>query len=161
MLNRTRRGGILASGTSFIRAGEDGKGIASRWYPQTIVTRLRHISTYVDKQALRFVEGDGMKLLASSSMTTDVSVFVDPPYTAGTKCPGARLYSHHNIDHALLFSLLADTKVDFLMTYNRSQDIIDLIHRHRFTAVRVNMKTTHHARIEELVVTPRPIFSDV
>ena len=31
VLNRTRRGGILAAGASLTRTGENGKGIASRW----------------------------------------------------------------------------------------------------------------------------------
>ena len=36
VLNRTRRGGILAPGAALSRAGENGKGVASRWYPQTL-----------------------------------------------------------------------------------------------------------------------------
>lgn len=31
--NRTLHGGILADGASFLKHGENGKGIASRWYP--------------------------------------------------------------------------------------------------------------------------------
>ena len=158
VLNRTRRGGILASGTSFIRAGENRKGIASRWYPKTLVGRLRKIADCAKSQKLRFVEGDGMTLLSSSSMNDDVAVFVDPPYTVGRKRPGMRLYLHHKIDHERLFSVLSETKVDFLMTYNKSPDILDLIKRHRFEVVRVDMKTTHHTRVEELIVTPERLF---
>jgi hypothetical protein len=34
--NRVNRGGILANGASFIKNGENGKGITSRWYPETL-----------------------------------------------------------------------------------------------------------------------------
>jgi DNA adenine methylase len=33
--NRIYRGGILASGVGMLKYGENGKGIKSRWYPQT------------------------------------------------------------------------------------------------------------------------------
>ena len=46
MLNRTRRGGILAPGASLNRTGENGKGIASRWYPETIIDRLNEIENH-------------------------------------------------------------------------------------------------------------------
>ena len=45
-LNRTRRGGILAPGASLARVGENGNGVASRWYPITLVKRLREIARY-------------------------------------------------------------------------------------------------------------------
>ena len=57
VLNRTRRGGILAKGASFSRQGENGRGILSRWYPETLATRLSAIQEYADRIA--FVEGDG------------------------------------------------------------------------------------------------------
>lgn len=34
--NRVNRGGILANGASFIKNGENGKGITSRCYPATL-----------------------------------------------------------------------------------------------------------------------------
>jgi DNA adenine methylase len=38
--NRTLHGGILAEGSGFIKYGENGKGIRSRWYPATLAKRL-------------------------------------------------------------------------------------------------------------------------
>ena len=34
--NRTFHGGILAEGAGFLKHGENGKGIISRWYPATL-----------------------------------------------------------------------------------------------------------------------------
>ena len=156
VLNRTRRGGILAPGASLSRVGENGKGVASRWYPETIVSRLWKISDWSDRIA--FCETDGMKLLETLSAVENAAVFVDPPYTAGGKRAGKRLYSNHEIDHTRLFQVLADGKANFLMTYDRAPEIVDLIKQHSFSAVEVTMKNTHHARVAELVITRLPVF---
>ena len=158
VLNRTRRGGILASGASFSRAGENGKGLASRWYPETIAKRLGEITGHSDR--IGFCETDGMKLLSAllPEVGGDVVLFVDPPYTAGGKRAGKRLYAHSEIDHPLLFEILAENEADFLMTYDLSNEIATLVREHGFHAVQVIMKNTHHARIPELVITSRPVF---
>ena len=155
VLNRTRRGGILAPGASLSRAGESGKGVASRWYPQTLMSRLHRIGAYADR--IDFRETDGMRLLEKHAGTPDSVVFADPPYTAGGKRAGRRLYTHHRIDHPRLFQLLADTRADFMLTYDYAPEIADLIHQHGFHAVQVTMKNTHHARLPELVVTGEPL----
>ena len=158
VLNRTRRGGILARGASLSRAGENGKGIASRWYPETIVNRLQAIAEHVDR--IDFCETDGIKLLYTllANCGPGTVVFADPPYTAGGKRAGRRLYTHSEIDHARLFEMLADSGADFLMTYDQTFEIISLARKHGFHVVRVIMKNTHHARIPELIITPKPVF---
>ena len=156
VLNRTRRGGILAPGASFSRVGENGKGIASRWYPETINARLQKISDWADRIA--FCETDGMKLLETLGGLEEAAVFVDPPYTAGGKRAGKRLYSNHEVDHSRVFRMLADSNANFLMTYDRAPEIVDLINDHSFSAVEVTMKNTHHARLPELVITREPLF---
>lgn len=164
VLNRTRRGGILAPGASFSRSGEAGKGVASRWYPETIVKRLRKIAVYSDK--ITFCETDGVKLLERElnrhnldhETKTDQVVFVDPPYTAGGKRAGKRLYTHNEIDHVRLFGILADSQSSFLMTYDKAPEIVSLSMKHGFHIVQVTMKNTHHAKVPELIITPKPVF---
>ncbi len=165
VLNRTRRGGILAPGAALSRAGENGKGVASRWYPETIVGRLREIAEHADRIGFRETDGIGLleELLearAGSALEnpSDPVVFADPPYTAGGKRAGRRLYTHNEIDHHRLFELLADSGARFLMTYDRSSEIVALSRKHGFHAVQVTMKNTHHARIPELIITPEPVF---
>lgn len=158
VLNRTKRSGILAPGASFTRTGENGKGLTSRWYPKTIVKRLRHIDACADR--IVFCEGDGMKLLKSMALIEDAVIFVDPPYTAGGKRAGRRLYAHHQLDHARLFEMLSNSNVDFLMTYDMAPSIVALVRKHQFAAVRVAMKNSHHALIRELVITRHALFTD-
>ena len=159
VLNRTRRGGILAPGASLSKEGEDGKGVASRWYPDTLIRRLEAVGDYSDR--ITFCETDGLLLLDTvlSHHDQDIVVFVDPPYTAGGKRAGRRLYAHSDIDHERLFEILDTTSVNFLMTYDYSAEILALIDRHAFYAVRVDMKNTHHALLPELIITPTPVFS--
>lgn len=160
VINRTRRGGILANGASYSKVGENGKGIASRWYPATLIRRIEAISLHARR--LRFAETDGLALLDSLSGAlrgSDIRVFLDPPYTAGGKRAGQRLYSHADIDHAALFRIVADCKCNFMMTYDCAPEILALVRRHEFHAVKVYMKNTHHNMIPELVITNSPIFA--
>ena len=159
VLNRTRNSGIMAPGAALIRNGENGKGIASRWYPDTLARRLAAITAHAGR--IDFREGDAMALLAPllDAYGRGAAVFVDPPYTAGGKRAGARLYSHSEIDHARLFAILADSRANFLMTYDRAPEIARLVARHGFHAAEVRMKNAHHDRIPELAITRDRMFS--
>ena len=160
VLNRTRRGGILAPGASFIRTAGNGRDIAARWYPETLVRRLAEIQRHADR--LVFLEGDGMKALPAllRGWGKAAAVFVDPPHAArGGKSAGTRLHSHSEADHAGLFPMLAESGTNFLMTHDASAEIVGLVRRHGFAAARVQMKNSHHDRVAELVITPDPLFA--
>ena len=157
VLNRTRRGGVLAPGASLSKNGENGKGVASRWYPGTLCTRIRAIHEH--RNRLDFYEGDGLRYLEALAGNEGAAFFVDPPYTAGGKRAGSRLYAHSTIDHAKLFDVLATARPNFLMTYDCSDEVVDLVRRHDFAAVVVEMKNGHHARMRELVITRDPVFA--
>lgn len=158
VLNRTRRGGILAPGASLTNSGENGKGVASRWYPTTLCRRLEAIAAY--SKQLTFLEGDGLKLAEIIADRDDTCFFIDPPYTAGGgKKAGKRLYVHNEVDHVRLFEAMADKRTNFLMTYDLSAEIVQLICRFHFHAATVTMKTTHHERTPELVITRETLFT--
>ena len=160
VLNRTKRAGILAPGASFLESGEDARGIGSRWYPDTLVKRLQEIGKHAKNIA--FYEGDSMRILEPllRGWGRKAAVFVDPPYTGkGGKGAGSRLYKHCTIDHARLFGILDRSRANFLMTYDGAQEIVDLIHMHRFYAVRVEMNNAHYRPLSELVITREKLFS--
>lgn len=159
VLNRTRRGGILAPGASMLKNGENGKGIHSRWYPETLASRLDTIIEFVDR--ITFLEGDGLKFLPVilENHGKRTALFLDPPYTAhGGKRAGSRLYVHSDIDHAHLFSILAECKCNFLMTYDPAPEIIELAHAYRFSMALVSMKSCHHRVTSEILITRHAIF---
>lgn len=158
VLNRTRRGGVLAPGAASIRRGEDGRGIASRWYPDTLIERLRKIQKHADKFVIHC--DDGVKWLRDTRHKAGACFFIDPPYTArGGKRAGARLYAHNAVDHAALFRALAESAANFLMTYDCSEEIVALVARHSFHAAAVTMKNGHHAHMRELVITRERLFA--
>ncbi len=148
--NRINRGGILAPGAGVHKYGEDGKGIKSRWYPQTLKRRILDIVAVRDRIA--FIEGDGMAVLQQNAHRTDVVFFIDPPYTASDKRAGTRLYKHFEIDHEELFRIATTLAGDFLMTYDDAKEVRDLAMRHGLDMETIGMKSTHHAKMTELLV---------
>lgn len=148
--NRVYHGGILAPGSGLIKLGENGKGITSRWYPQTLARRIRDIAQVVG--SLCFVQGDGIAVLAQYAGHQDLAAFIDPPYTASTKRAGSRLYTHSSIDHAALFACCARLQGDFLLTYDNAPEVREMAVSHGFDIHLVPMKNTHHAQMYELLI---------
>jgi DNA adenine methylase len=148
--NRTLHGGILAEGSGFLKYGENGKGIRSRWYPATLAKRLvnlDHVAHRID-----FRCGDGLKVIQEFASQSDVVYFIDPPYTAGGKKAGKRLYKHSEIDHERLFKICESVRGDFLMTYDNADEVKLMARRHGFQMRLIPMTNTHHATMEELVI---------
>jgi len=148
--NRTFHGGILAEGSGFLKYGENGKGIHSRWYPTTIAKRFLSLNTIADR--IDFRSYDGLKVMQEFADRHDTIYFIDPPYTAGGKKAGKRLYKHYDIDHAHLFDVCETLKGNFLMTYDNAEEVKKMARIHRFQMRLIPMNNTHHATMEELVI---------
>lgn len=148
--NRTQRSGIMAPGASLMKKGENDKGVASRWYPQTLVNRIRRIVQY--KHRIEFICGDGMELIMLYKDRDKAAFFVDPPYTAGGKQAGKRLYAFNDIDHERLFDLMAAVRGEFLVTYSETPEVVSMAEKRGFTMFRVPMMNSHHARMFELLI---------
>jgi len=148
--NRVNRGGILAPGAGKVKKGENDKGIASRWYPETLSKRIRKIHRIRDR--LTFVEGDGLVEIQKYLQKPDVAFFIDPPYTSGGKKAGSRLYTHSELDHDELFRLCSKLSGDFLMTYSNDETTRQLARKHKLVMREIAMKNTHHAKMTELLV---------
>lgn len=145
--NRVSRGGILAPGAGLVKEGEAGKGIASRWYPETIIRRIQELNLRSDR--FDFQEGDGFCAIERYASEANVALFVDPPYPKA----GRRLYRFHDIDHRALFTLLAAAKGPVLITYDHSEEIQSLASEFGFDFELVPMKSTHHERKFELLIS--------
>lgn len=148
--NRTFHGGILAEGSGFLKYGENGKGIRSRWYPGTLAKRLLNLS-YVASR-IDFRCDDGLKVMREFVANPDAVYFIDPPYTAGGKKAGKRLYKHYNLDHERLFTVCESLKGDFLITYDNAEEVKRMARSHGFQMRLIPMTNTHHATMEELVI---------
>ncbi len=148
--NRVNRGGILAHGAGRIKNGEAGKGIRSRWYPRTLAKRIQNITSLHEQ--ITFVHGDGMRVLKQYVDHPDVAFFIDPPYTVSGKKAGNRLYTYSEVDHQALFEIASQLRGDFLMTYDDTDEVRSLAHLHNFDMQAVAMKSTHHAKMQELLI---------
>ncbi len=148
--NRVNRGGILAAGAGRLKHGENGRGLASRWYPRTLQKRIRDICAI--RERLAFIHGDGLETIRQNLHRGDAVFFIDPPYTAAPKKPGRRLYTCSDIDHEALFGLVARLAGDFLMTYDNVEAVSELARQHNLDMQPVAMKNTHHARQTELLI---------
>lgn len=148
--NRVYHGGILADGSGMIKNGEKGKGIRSRWYPETLVKRIMDIEKVADK--IDFIEGDGMEVIRKYSDDESAVFFIDPPYTAGGKKAGKRLYRFCDLDHQALFRATSAVRGDFLITYDNADEVYELARDHALDVQVVSMKGTHHITHKELLI---------
>lgn len=146
--NRVQRGGILAPGAGLTKVGENGRGMASRWYPETLKRRIAEIGDIRIRSRIRFIEGDGITVMREHARRADVVFFIDPPYTVA----GGRLYTFSDIDHEELFDVTSQVAGDFLMTYDNTDYIRNLAERFGFQTRLVAMKSTHHAKMTELLI---------
>lgn len=150
--NRVKRGGILAPGAGQLKFGEAGKGILSRWYPNTLAQRISRIASL--REHLAFFQKDGFAVLAEYTNDGEAVFFIDPPYTAGKngKRAGQRLYTHSELDHERLFDSVSQVRGDFLMTYENSQEVRNLARLYRLDTRLIPMKNTHHTNMMELLI---------
>ena len=148
--NRTLHGGILAEGSGLLKNGENGKGIKSRWYPQTLAKRILNLDTIREK--MTFLKSDALEILPNYAQNRQAVFFIDPPYTAGGKKAGKRLYRHCNLNHEQLFQIAETLQGDFIMTYDHAEEVKNLTRDHNFQMRLIPMSNTHHAQMFELVI---------
>jgi len=150
--NRTFHGGILAQGSGLLKNGENGKGIRSRWYPETLCQRVMAIAEV--RRRIKFTRGDGLLYLRDSLNDQSSVFFIDPPYTAGGKGKraGRRLYTHNDLNHEALFDLAQKVTGDFLMTYDNDPEVLEMAHQRKFDTQVVPMKNTHNTEMVELLI---------
>lgn len=145
--NRTNHGGILTKGAGVLKNGENGKGISSRWYPNTLVKRIQDI--VINKDNITFIKGDAFDFFNNNYYNDNTYFFIDPPYTVA----GKRLYTHNDVNHDELFRKISLMKSHYLVTYDKSDFVISLIEKYRLKWKTIPMTTTHHVLKEEILIS--------
>ena len=105
--NRTNHGGILAKGSGKIKTGEGGKGLSSRWYPETLVRRITEANKLRDK--IQFINEDAFNIMRQQQNNSNAYFFIDPPYTIA----GRRLYNLFDVDHRQIFEIISKLQGHF------------------------------------------------
>ena len=145
--NRASRSGIMAEGAGLIKTGENGRGIASRWYPATLQERIRGIkklSCLVD-----FVLGDGFAVMEEHLHEKTTALFIDPPYTVASR----RLYRHNDVDHERLFSLASQHQGPCLLTYDDTKEVRTWAKKYGVLCKNVAMQNAHLDKKKELLIS--------
>lgn len=148
--NRTQRGGIMAPGAGLVKTGEAGRGLRSRWYPETLVKRIEFLRTV--RNRIDFTHADAFDVIRRFSVDPNVCFLIDPPYTAGGKNAGKRLYTHNEVNHSELFALMSTVRGSVMMTYDDTREIHELARRYGYVVERIPMKNTHHEILHELII---------
>ena len=136
----------MAEGAGLIKTGENGRGLNSRWYPETLARRIREINQQKDR--ITFIENDGFDLIEEHKADAEAVFYIDPPYTIAAR----RLYKIWKMDQAKLFAAMASCRGDFLMSYDNTAEIVALAKKHGFEWQPIAMKNTHHAKMTELLI---------
>jgi DNA adenine methylase len=144
--NRVQRGGIMAPGAGLVKTGENGRGLHSRWYPETLARRIGEIASI--RERFSFIDGDGLDVIRRYADDDNAAFFVDPPYTVAAR----RLYPHWQVDHAGLFALLAKVKGDVLFTYDNTKEVASLAFEFGFETEPIASKTAVQARQDKLLI---------
>jgi DNA adenine methylase len=144
--NRVQRGGIMAEGAGLVKTGENGRGLNSRWYPETLARRIQEIAGV--RERFSFIEGDAFEVVRRYADDETTAFFADPPYTVASK----RLYAHWQVDHRSLFGLLASVKGDVLLTYDNTHEIAALASEFDFETQAIASRAAKHAKLDKVLV---------
>ena len=144
--NRVQRGGIMAPGAGFVKTGEGGKGLGSRWYPETLARRL--LAIHEQRERLHFIHGDAFSNFRRYGNAQSSAMYVDPPYVKAAR----RLYSCWSVDHQAIFERCRDLRGDVLMSYDHTSEVTDWATQMNFDTRAISMKNTHHATMSELLI---------
>lgn len=150
LLNRISRGGIMAPGAGWLNRGEAGKGIHSRWYPETLAKRIEAIHAL--RKKFTFISGDGLAALSDFSASPQTVAFVDPPYVAKGRGAGLRLYRHYDVDCETLFNKTRDFSGPMIITYHRSEIVQRYAKEAGIECHTVTMHTAHSAAKRQLIL---------
>lgn len=145
--NRVRRAGIMTESASLLKHGENGRGVRSRWYPETLRRRIEKIAE--NRKKITFLHQDGIDFIRRRCANKKIAFFVDPPYTVA----GQRLYTHSDIDHRKLFQTVSRVQGNLLMTYDNTAEVRALAREFGFKTKRVQMRTSHHSQKAELLIS--------
>ena len=154
LLNRISRGGIMAAGSGWLNQGENGNGIHSRWYPETLAQRVE--LTRALRTKITFVEGDGLDLLRNFINDRRAVAFVDPPYVVRGRGAGARLYSYCDVDCDKLFEIIRAFCGGMVITYHRSVVVERLAGESGLERHTVTVQTGHSRCKRELIMYKAP-----
>jgi DNA adenine methylase len=145
--NRVSRAGLLTSDSGNLRKGENGNGIGSRWYPDTLIKRIREVNSASNR--IDFKQGDGLETMSKHSDGVDIAFFIDPPYPK----TGNRLYNYHDVCPRTVIEVSDSLNGSFLVTYNKRDEIFKILANKDMKIYDVKSSNSHNNDKTELIIT--------
>lgn len=144
----------MAPGAGWLNKGEDGHGIHSRWYPDTLADRIKTSNALRNK--VTFVNGDGLEVLKEFAADPRAVAFVDPPYVVRGRGAGRRLYAYCDVDCDKLFEIIRTFAGAMVITYHRSVIVERLADAAGLERHTVTVQTGHTRWKRELIMYKSP-----
>jgi len=114
--NRISRGGILAPGAGIVKQGENGKGLLSRWYPETLRKRILDIGAI--RGRIRFVlDHEELFRLAGAIRGDFLMTYDDAEEVRALAVRHrfeTRLVAMNSTHHATMYELLIGRNLDWI-----------------------------------------------
>ena len=134
-----------------LKQGERNRGPFSRWYPETLIKRIKRIKRVRCKISL--VEGDGIRFLCKRRNRKNDIYFIDPPYSFSKNGAGRRLYSHFEVPHKELLKALKQLSGRFLVTYDDDRSIEQLAKTNKLAFKGIRMRNSNYITKKELLIS--------
>ena len=155
--NRTARGGVIGSTGGLLRRGENGNGVFSRWYPDTLAKRVEAIKSKLG--SITFSPNDGFELIEKLAPSSSSVLFLDPPYSYAKTSAGHRLYGHSDVSFERLIDVCRVAKARYVLCYEDS----DVVRRAAATigaiCRTVKVRNSHNALTKEVIISNDPVVA--
>jgi DNA adenine methylase len=146
LLNRCSHGGLIGPDARLMVRGENGNGVASRWYAGTLAKRIEYLAGL--RGRVTALHGCGLEFMRSKADDSNRVWYIDPPVSV----PRRRLYDHDTIDMDEVFTTADELRGPWLMTVPDSPAARELAARHSFVCGGVTSWCSHNAKKSELLV---------
>jgi len=123
-LNRTNRSGIILNAGPIGGYEQDGRWlIDARYNKAELISRIKNIARVKNKIFISNMDGQRFVQQKVENAENNAFVFFDPPYYK----KGKTLYLAFEQDHHMqLAGMVKSLRIPWIMTYDNSQEIIDL-----------------------------------
>ena len=156
-LNRTNVSGVLQGG---VIGGQDQRGnykINARFNKSDLLSKFRKINRF--KKRIKIYNLDGKSLINEyASKDKNALIYIDPPYVN----KGSNLYMNYfkADDHLALYDEIAQTKSNWIVSYDTADLIIDTYKDYRRVKYNLSQNTSNRVGEELLVFGPNITYDN-
>jgi DNA adenine methylase len=157
--NRTARGGVIGSTGGLLRRGENGNGVFSRWYPDTLAKRVESIK--MKRDAIVFGAKDAFEVISEVGGSTSHVLFLDPPYSFDKESAGHRLYGCSDVSFEKLMLACSETRAKYILCYEDSSEVRKTAESLGAICRTVKVRNSHNKLTKEIIISNDPSIANL